>query len=295
MFSWHNDLYLALAQRFIKAQLHHGLMLCADQGAGKEAFSNQLAQTILCQQRQANTCGQCQSCKLFEAGSHPDFIQLFPEKTIGIDAVRQAIQTLTGKAYMSGSQVLVIHQAHLMTLSAANALLKTLEEPTSGTYLLLLTESPQQLLPTVLSRVEKVTLAHPSNTELLYWLSEEGFDSVDSEMLSLYQNAPNKLLEILKDSDSLTFDVFQQKLIALSQHQESAKVLADQWQIQSVQIVTWLQHWLKLNARQNVLSDELWILYNQCVEVKAKLANPGVNKQLQLANLLTSIQSIKLN
>lgn len=294
MFAWHNELYRALEARFIDSQLHHGLLICAEQGAGKEQFAHSLAHTILCQQKQVNACGQCQSCKLFGAGSHPDFIQLFPEKTIGIDAVRQAIQTLTGKAYMSGPQVLVIHQAHLMTTAAANALLKTLEEPTSSTYLLLLTESPQHLLPTVLSRVEKVALPAAPNDQLLDWLRIEGFNSVDPEMLSLYHKAPYKLLEILKDDESLTFDVFQQKLVELAQCKVSAKVLADQWQAQALQIITWLQHWLKLKAHQQSMSDELWEVYNQCNRVKIKLANPGVNKQMQLADLLNAFQSAKL-
>jgi DNA polymerase-3 subunit delta' len=173
--------------------------------------------------------------------------------------------------------------------------LKTLEEPTSNTYLLLLTESPQRLLPTVLSRVEKVALPLASNNQLLDWLNQEGFGEVNSEMLSLYHNAPYKLLDILNDDDSLTFDVFQQKLVALSHRQESAKVLADQWQSQPLQIITWLQHWLKLSARQQTMSNELWAVYNQCTHVKAKLANPGVNKQLQLADLLSSFQSASLH
>jgi DNA polymerase-3 subunit delta' len=287
--------YKALEERYLDKRLHHGLLICAEQGAGKGHFSTHLANTILCQNNQAGVCGQCQSCALFEAGSHPDFIQLFPEKTVGIDAVRQAIQTLTGKSYLSGAQILVIHQAHLMTTAAANALLKTLEEPTLSTYLFLLTEAPQQLLPTVLSRVEKVALPSASSSELLSWLHKEGFDHVDQEMLSLYHNAPYKLIDILNDEDSLTFEAFRQKLMALSKHQESAKVLAEQWQAQSVQIVTWLQHWLKLNARQHTMSDELWSLYNKCTQVKIKLGNPGVNKQLQLAELLNSFQSSHLN
>ncbi|TDF41674.1 DNA polymerase III subunit delta' [Alteromonadaceae bacterium M269] len=294
MFPWFNAVYQPLVYRYLNKQLHHGLLVCAQSGAGKTQFATKLAAKVLCQSDSTEICGQCQACALFDAGTHPDFIQILPEKTIGIDAIRQAIQTLNATSYLSGAKVLVIHQAHLMTVAAANALLKTLEEPTENTYLFLLTESPQQLLPTVLSRVEKVNLPSGSQAEVINWLNEQGVENIEPEVLGLYSGAPLNLLDMLKDEDAITYQTFNEDLNALVSRRKSSKELADQWQTQVEQMMTWIQHWIKSNAINNAMPDALWDLYQQCSVLKEKLKNPGINKQLQLANFLQSIQQSNL-
>ncbi|NVK24596.1 MAG: hypothetical protein HWE10_06690 [Gammaproteobacteria bacterium] len=136
--------------------------------------SQLLAKTLLCSNKQQTSdgefvqpCQRCHSCELFDAGSHPDFTLVEAEKTsIGVDEIRQTSTFLNKTSQLSGSQVVVLKQADLMTENASNALLKTLEEPTANSYLLLLTDKKRKLLPTILSRCQFLTLDGLSKKQL---------------------------------------------------------------------------------------------------------------------------------
>ena len=124
-----------------------------------------LSKTLLCSDKQTSItgigepCGQCHSCKLFEANNHPDFLFTQAEKnSIGVDEIRQTSVFLTKTSQLSGAQVVLIENANSMTESASNALLKTLEEPTNNSYLLLLSNDKSRLLPTIRSRCQFLKL-----------------------------------------------------------------------------------------------------------------------------------------
>ena len=93
---------------------------------------------------------------------------------IGVDAIRQTISKVSQTAQLSGNKVVIISQVELMSESASNALLKTLEEPTANTYLLMTSNESQRLLPTILSRCEKRNIALPSFEQSCDWLSAQG-------------------------------------------------------------------------------------------------------------------------
>ncbi len=160
-----------------------------------------LAQGILCGGPQVGgePCGACASCRLFETGSHPDFRLIEPAsdeaeaeapalatgggppalrgaRAIIVSQVRELSEFLAVTSHLGGAKVVLIQPAERMHLSAANALLKTLEEPTTGTVFILVADRPHQLPSTVRSRCFRVDFPIPQRDIALDWLAAKGMD-----------------------------------------------------------------------------------------------------------------------
>ena len=176
---WHAGARARLETALAGGRLPHGLLLHGPDGVGKEHFATVLAAGLHCSQRGSGLtpCGQCADCSLSRAASHPDLHWLRrPEdrKSIGVDAVRELGEQLGMTSMRSGHRVAIITPAHLMTHSAQNALLKTLEEPAEQRYLLLLSSRPQRLPATIRSRCQRLELALPERGVALDWLRARG-------------------------------------------------------------------------------------------------------------------------
>lgn len=147
---------------------HHALLIQALPGMGDDALIYALSRYLLCQQPQGHkSCGHCRGCQLMQAGTHPDYYTLAPEKgknALGIDAVREVTEKLNEHARLGGAKVVWVTDAALLTDAAANALLKTLEEPPAETWFFLATREPERLLATLRSRCRLHYLAPPPGT-----------------------------------------------------------------------------------------------------------------------------------
>lgn len=290
-FPWLEEQLAELSDRAVNRRLHHGLLLHGGRGIGKYEFAQALANLLLCQSPlQGKACGNCQSCQLNQAESHPDKHEVVSEKQIGVDAIREAIGKLTGTSHLSGNKVLILVDVESMTEAAANALLKSLEEPTSNTYLLLIASHPEQLLPTILSRCEKYKLAGPTFEQCRQWLSTQGFDGVSDEEMLLNRLSPKRILAYLSDGSSLTLEVFEDKLSSLRSGNISASQLASDWQDQAQLVVEWIQYRIASQLKYAVVPDPLFNLNRICIEARDSLNRPGVNKLLVLAGILSVCQ-----
>ena len=291
-FPWLQSTFKQLAMRARQNSLHHGLLVKGQEGIGKTEFCLAMAELLLCKELGLDACGQCQSCKLFAAQSHPDMHLIHSDKQIGVDLIRDAIQSLSQMAQLSGNKVLVIQRADTMTESAANALLKTLEEPTDKTYIMLVSSQPERLLPTVLSRCEKVALGPPDVATCQNWLLSQGQSDTSVDFISLYSCAPLRILAELERTDGLSFSEFEQGIDALNLQQKSPIELAEKWHTEAATIVLWLQHYVRKLAPIHAKSDRLWTLQQDCHAATKALINPGVNRTLILANLLVQLPQI---
>lgn len=290
MVPWFEQILHALTARLTQERLHHGLLLSGPAGIGKQELAHGLANSILCQHRTSQgACGQCGSCQLIKAGTHPDYHLIQSDKQIGVDAVREAIVKLGQTAQRSGNKVCVIHAAHTMTESAANAILKTLEEPTPKTYLVLLVEHLHQLLPTLLSRCEKLQLSPPATKQAIDWLTTQtkNADAITVEMLNAYAGAPFRVLEAL-DHEVDSFAQFQAQLDAVKSGQTSALAMAEKWLANAELSVNWLQIICKRAYSQH-LDRTAHAAYSECVQAAKSLKNAGVNKTLLLTNLIHTV------
>src|SRR5262245_19239471 len=189
-YPWHTEAASALLAR--KDRLPHAMLFCGRAGIGKLAFAEALARTLLCERAGAKgACGKCASCNWMGQGSHPDFRRLEPEilseapeqeegsekkkpsSEIKIEQVRALADFIAMTSHHGGAKVVLIHPAETLNINAANALLKSLEEPPPGTYFLLVAHRWHQLLPTIRSRCERVALPAPDRKAAHRWLAEQ--------------------------------------------------------------------------------------------------------------------------
>lgn len=180
----------------LQTQRGHALLVHADAGVGALAFALAFAQGLLCEADGAGAkppCGRCGSCHLAGAGTHPDLLLRLPEdiaveqqlaappgdkrkpsRQIRVDDMRSAMTWMTTTSGRGQGKVLVIHPAEAMNVVSASALLKTLEEPPPGSRLVLTASDPAHLLPTVVSRCQRLRLATPARDTALQWLQAQG-------------------------------------------------------------------------------------------------------------------------
>ncbi|WP_088328397.1 DNA polymerase III subunit delta' [Lacimicrobium sp. SS2-24] len=292
IYPWFENVFTQLTARSQKRQLHHGLLLLGPQGLGKGDFAQELGGYLLCRQPQTNRCGTCQSCQLFAANSHPDFYQIQSDKQIGVDDIRQAGTKLSGMAQLSGAKVQIIHQAHTMTESASNALLKTLEEPGQETYILLTSHKPERLLATILSRCEKIRLPRPDIEQTRTWLQAQQLQA-EPELLDMYGESPLQLKILLEDTDTLHYGEFKKQLDDLEAGKTSALDLATAWQEQAERMLSWLQFDLLQRLKQQPRSDTILHLCSQCSDAKSQVSHPGLNKMLLLNSVLQCLTPLR--
>ncbi len=196
---WHAPMAKQLESAWGSDHLPHALLLHGARGLGKRQFALWLARVLLCENSQGRfiACGECAGCKLTAAGSHPDFLMVEPEEgkqQISVDQLREMSQKLSMTAFRSGRKIVIIDPAHQMTSSAANSVLKTLEEPSRDTLLILLTSKPSALLATIRSRCLKLGLQTPTRADALAWLQEQRGPDFNAQLLEFAAGAPLEAL-----------------------------------------------------------------------------------------------------
>ena len=143
-------------------RLSHAYLLAGPEGVGKRRFADGLTAALLCRGRSSGAiadegpCLECRACRLLGSPNHPAVSVIEPEegKSIEIDTIREAVASLALKGWPR--RVIILDGADRLTLPAANALLKTLEEPPPGVVFLLVTSRPSHLLATIHSRCHRV-------------------------------------------------------------------------------------------------------------------------------------------
>lgn len=253
---WHEDAAAQLRKAWAANRLSHALLLQGAEGLGKQSFAAWLACAVLCDKSAGSTlrcCGECPGCALFVAGSHPDLLLVMPEEDkqqIAIDQIRAATERLTKTSYRQGYKVAMISPAHLMTPSAANSVLKTLEEPSPRSLLILISSQPSTLLPTVRSRCQKVTIPRPSREQAIAWLRERSGQAVDSDLLEFAGGAPLRALAIADGRFDALNEHMQKSLGALLAGQADVTQVAAEWEKDALsERLTWLDLWLSSLAR----------------------------------------------
>ncbi|MBX5805104.1 DNA polymerase III subunit delta' [Pseudomonas aeruginosa] len=194
IYPWQQALWSQLGGR---AQHAHAYLLYGPAGIGKRALAEHWAAQLLCQQpAAAGACGECKACQLLAAGTHPDYFVLEPEeaeKPIRVDQVRDLVGFVVQTAQLGGRKVVLLEPAEAMNVNAANALLKSLEEPSGDTVLLLISHQPSRLLPTIKSRCVQQACPLPGAAASLEWLAralpDEPAEALE-ELLALSGGSP---------------------------------------------------------------------------------------------------------
>jgi DNA polymerase III subunit delta' len=185
-----------------RQQLAHGMLFSGPAGIGKQVLLQWLAASLLCT-ADNKPCGQCKSCLLRAAGSHADMLVIDSSgSSIGVDAVRQLSQFMYGRAQQQMNKVVVLAHAEKLTEAAANALLKTLEEPPQNSFLLIASSVATTLPATMLSRCQHWVLAPEFGRDAQQWLAQQSNQSVPDFLLAYCGGAPLKALALLESNEA---------------------------------------------------------------------------------------------
>ncbi|MCU1733838.1 MULTISPECIES: DNA polymerase III subunit delta' [unclassified Pseudomonas] len=260
-YPWQATLWQQLAGRSRHA---HAYLLHGPQGIGKRALAERLMALLLCQRPEAlQACGQCKSCMLLAAGSHPDNYVLEPEeadKPIKVDQVRDLVGFVTQTAQLGGRKLVLIEPVEAMNVNAANALLKSLEEPSGNTVLLLVTHQPSRLLPTIKSRCQQVACPQPGEAQSLAWLASALPDSDEqerAELLSLAAGSPLMAVSLQAQGVREHRAQVVEGVKKLLKQQQSPTQLAESWNaISLLHLFDWFCDWSNLILRYQLTQDE---------------------------------------
>jgi len=182
-----------------KNRLSHAYLFYGMRGVGKKTTAYAFAGTLFCKaSKEGKPCSTCPSCKKLTKAIHPDFMLIFPEKKeITISQIRKVREFIRYRPVEAEYQVVLIEEAEKMNPEAANALLKSLEEPPEYTIFILLTQNPSRMLPTILSRCQPVRFNPIPTAKLKEFLKKRGFEETVAETLAeLSQGSMGIALEI---------------------------------------------------------------------------------------------------
>lgn len=217
MYPWHYTQWQRVIGQWREQRLPHALLLTGQPGLGKWVFARALAATLLCRQvdTEGHACGECSSCKLIRAGTHPDYLPVEPEapdKAIKVDDIRALCGTLVLTSQLGGLKLALMNRADNMNINAANSLLKTLEEPTDGSILILVSSRPQRLPITIRSRCQRIDFPLPVTSQALQWLQEQGCESAPA-LLSQAHGSPLLALSLAEAEQQAPRRLLAQALV----------------------------------------------------------------------------------
>lgn len=184
---WHSQAWARLQGQAAAGRLPHALLIAGERYTGKAQLALALSRFLLCPQPQGGSnCGECAACERSAKGVHGDFRWVQPEgdsRVIKVDQVRDLVGFLNQTAGFGAHKVAVLAPADAMNVNAFNALLKSLEEPGDGTFLLLVTDRLNQVPATIRSRCQLLKLASPGLQDSRDWLNTVTADAAASDSL----------------------------------------------------------------------------------------------------------------
>jgi DNA polymerase-3 subunit delta' len=300
-----------LRQAHANGRLPHSLLLLSVPGLGAELLANWISAFILCESQGRRPCGACASCRLLTVDSHPDHHLIGLEEgsqQIKVEQVRELMEPLALKSYRGGYKIGVIENAETLNTHGANAFLKTLEEPTADTVLMVIARPNHRLPATISSRCLRLQLRAPPSATAIAWLEKNsGAKQPWSAALTLAGGAP--LLAQQLDAGALAaLDEDMRGCIAqLAAGSIDISLAAERWLRSDPELrIAWLENWITrrvhacFGAPKSHQSAEPVVLPGALLKPKItplfglldaardfrRLASTGINQQLALEALL---------
>lgn len=175
------------------------------QGLGKFLVASKFARKVLCDNFEP--CEKCPNCLTKNLGNHPDYVVLPDEderKSIKIEEIREVTQKLSLRPYKAKRKVCVLDNFDLATHDAQNSFLKTLEEPSGQTTIILIIEKMENILPTILSRCQVIKFLPFSKSEMLEFAKQNRIDiNNELDIINLSFGRPGRLLNFSKNKETI--------------------------------------------------------------------------------------------
>ncbi|MEE9328203.1 MAG: DNA polymerase III subunit delta' [Cocleimonas sp.] len=324
-YPWHQESWDYFVKAHDKNHLPHALLIVGENGIGKLDFANRLVKSLLCitahensvndsvdNKRKYDACNHCKACKTYESQANPDYLNidlLEDKQQIGIDQVRQLSTFLSLSRSFNSYRVVLLNQVERMNLNAANSLLKSLEEPTNNTVIILLTSQLNRLLPTMKSRCQILKLPTPIKAVAQEWIQHHSPEiNNPEELLDMAYGKPLAALKI--DAEEIqSRKKLSKDLIGLINNKESITAVAKTWEKYNSELllnwqITWVQDFIKQSIQDKPLNNseekqtltllelsqlksvaQLWQIYHELIKQK-RYIHTSVNPLMFVENML---------
>lgn len=290
--------------------LPHAILISGVTGSGKLVLANWLIHALQCQNindaQFIQPCYECKNCNLLIKKSYPDHLHVSSDKSsLGVDHIRQASLFFEKTAQIGRIKTVLIPNAETMTIAAANALLKTLEEPTENSIIILLTNERDTLLPTIISRCRLFEIRPPSGNGLL-----EELDSSSNNGSNPFVNL-SQLPELSDVNTANEFQIFESEYLSyLSTRQHKSTfiktVLATSHGLRwlekiTVNLMRANEGWLNTSnfnekSLLSIKSDTLWKIYNKITTTIAVIKTLSqANSNFLIEKLIIDVDYMLMN
>lgn len=245
---WQQQSWRQLLAYPASGRVPQAILFSGPAGVGKLRLADAYARALLCTAPAADAaaCGDCASCRLAAAETHPDLLRLVPDepgKAIGVEQIRRLLAVAALKPQYPGWRVVLLYPADALNAAAANAFLKLLEEPGERTCFLLLSEQPGRLPATIRSRCQKLSCRLPAAAMATAWLTAQGVAGDGGLLLRLAGGAPLRALDYAgQDLPGARATCFQSWL-AVAQGHSGPLPVAEQWCKQPLPAAAMLLDW----------------------------------------------------
>ena len=209
IYPWQQGSWDRVLNQAHERKIPHAFLLNGIEGIGKRQFAETLVSLLLCERAiregESFACGTCKQCRLIASETHPDYKYITPEEgssVLKVDAIRSMVDFFAQSSMQGGKKLAVLEPAESLNHNAANALLKTLEEPSGDSVIILVSHSSGQLLPTIRSRCQVIDFSLPDRASAREWFEK----AVTSEGLSLSSGDIESLMALAADAPLRAFD-----------------------------------------------------------------------------------------
>ena len=306
-YPWQVSQWDKLSEVLKSGRLPHALMLSGTAGTGKKQFSAQFANLVLCNQvfnqvgaqGALRSCGECKNCKLVLAEAHPDIrhytFELNPKgvksTVITIDQIRSLNEFVAKSSQQGGYKIALIHPAEAMNINAANALLKSLEEPSQKTLIVLVVDQPGRMLPTIRSRCQVIEFPMPDNNQSMSWLKQALPDNTLLEdLLELAAGSPIKAAELAETDAISQRQTMITELAQVLKRETSAVSVASKWQKHDIHtVLDWNLSWVQQLIRFSMTHDDAMVRDERLLKMFQYLS--GKHSASKFYDLLGQIQA----
>jgi len=256
---WLEEQMARLRAAFEAGHMPHALLIHEAPGAGGEWLGYWTAQLLLCAHPQRAPCGECAACGHVARRQHPDLLRLEPQERstqIRIEQVRDLAADLALTAHQGGYKVGILSPADSMNRFAANALLKTLEEPAPRTLLALVASVPSRLPATILSRCQRLRVPAPSRAQAAQWLTATRGPADWEAVLAVLGDAPFIAAMLDPATIAQTAAEMRQELEQLAGGSGDPAGSAERWARSEPALrLTCFENWLTERIRRGVLGE----------------------------------------
>ncbi len=286
----HKKQQKALSTFFEKKKIPHAFLFSGPRKVGKKTVALWFLRMINCNEKNA-PCEKCRSCYEIKEGIHPDIINVYAdEKEIQLNQVEQLIEKVSMRGFKSFYKGVLIDDAHLMNTQSQNAILKTLEEPSENTVLILVTEYPNMLLSTITSRVLQMKFSSVSEKEIMEFTG-------DATSTSLSLGKPGKALdylnfpEIREKEEKTREEMSRLAREDLSYRFAVAKNLSKEKNMEEI-IRSWIactREEMRKKMKRKEKTDSLRKILKEMEEIVFLSSKTNINKQLALEKIMIKL------